>query len=243
LNWLKLTATDLYDFEVQYSEADNNQWETLAENNDHIYNLDLGTTYDLRYRGRCLQPNQFTYLQFTTRCPELAALDVQNLTYNRANVTWSSQYSQVPIIEYSEDSLHWNGVDESGVIFPLVPGKKYHLRGALQCESIHSPFITASFVTPCPQVSMLTVSKITPTSAQARWADESATGSYSITLTSNDGMQATMQASETTFDFENLRPGVEYQISVAPICLGGERQSTARFITICNKPSAWLLTR
>jgi Zn-dependent metalloprotease len=236
LNWLKLTATDLYDFEVQYSEADNNQWETLAENNDHIYNLDLGTTYDLRYRGRCLQPNQFTYLQFTTRCPELAALDVQNLTYNRANVTWSSQYSQVPIIEYSEDSLHWNGVDESGVIFPLVPGKKYHLRGALQCESIHSPFITASFVTPCPQVSMLTVSKITPTSAQARWADESATGSYSITLTSNDGMQATMQASETTFDFENLRPGVEYQISVAPICLGGERQSTARFITICNKP-------
>jgi Zn-dependent metalloprotease len=231
------SSSSLSSFEVQYSLAGKEQWETLSQWFDQITNLLPGTTYDLRFRGRCQYVTEFKYTQFTTLCPKLSGLTITNLTYNKAVVTWESDYTGEAILEYSANNADWNLIDETQTMSPLIPGKQYFLRGKLTCTDINSDFIYTSFTTPCPKATNLNVDSITPSSANVTWFDESNTGSYSLRYSVNThGKEITVETNSTSFNLKTLNPGTQYKVAVAPQCIIENDYTTTIFSTVCYAP-------
>lgn len=232
-----LDAYDYGMFEVQYSLAGKNQWEILPQYVNQITDLMPGTTYDVRFRGRCNVPGDFKYKQFTTQCPKLSTLTISGLSYNRAVAIWTSNYIGDAIIEYSPNNTDWILADETYTMFPLIPGQKYYVRGRLACTNLNSDFIYDSFLTPCPEVTNLKVSSVTPFSAIVNWEDESNTGNYIIKYSiAAGGALTTLETSSTSVYLNDLQPGTEYKISVTPQCIGAKDFSTLVFRTVCYEP-------
>src|SRR5690606_10675411 len=126
------------------SPSGKNEWEAVtlhSYSSGEIMNLAPGTTYELRYRGRCDGPTEFHYLQFTTQCPMLVSITIPTLTYNKAVVKWRSNYGGDAELEYSYDNIVWNPIDESLTLFPLNPGTEYFIRGRMACTDIYSDYI------------------------------------------------------------------------------------------------------
>ena len=236
INNVWLSASNLSSIEVEYSEAGKNQWVMVSQNDNQISNLFPGTTYDLRYRGRCNTPGKFNFIQFTTLCPTLSSITIGDLTFNKAVVNWTSSYVGDAILEYSTDNLNWTLIDETRTLFPLIPGKEYFVRGSLACTNIDSDFIYTSFSTPCPKVSMLTVNAITPFNVTINWADESDTERYSIKYETAIGEMKTIETNLTSFYLDGLTPGTHYTISVAPKCISVKDFTSITFTTLCYAP-------
>jgi Zn-dependent metalloprotease len=236
INNVSLTTYNLSSFEVQYSPAGENQWEILPQYSTQITNLLYGTTYDLRFRGRCYQLSEFRYKQFTTLCPKLSTLNITNITYNKADVSWQSNYAGDAVLEYSTDNVTWNLIDATQTMFPLVPAQKYFVRGALACTSANSDFISTSFTTPCPKVSSFSVDTVTPFSAKINWVDESNTGSYILIYSMPGGTLTTVETSSTSFDLDGLSPGARYTVTVAPQCTALKDFISTTFSTVCYAP-------
>ncbi|WP_185154448.1 M4 family metallopeptidase [Fulvivirga sp. M361] len=230
-----LYAYDLSSMEVQYSEAGKNQWTAVSRYANQMANLLPGTTYDLRYRGRCYTPTNFRYLQFTTLCPAPSELTITSLTFNKAMVS-TNQFVRDAIIEYSTDNTTWTAADETGTLFPLIPGTRYFVRGRLACSDVDSDFLHTSFTTPCPKVSGLITHTITPFSANMTWNDASGTGDYSIKYGPTAGEMKTTSTNATSFYLDDLIPGTQYTVSIAPECMGAKDFSSIAFTTSCYVP-------
>lgn len=236
VNSVSFHAYNLGSFEVQYSVAGKDQWSTLPQNTTQVSNLLHGTTYDVRFRGRCYVPGDFKYRQFTTLCPKLSTLTVSDIEYNRAVVRWTSTHSGNPILEYSEDNASWVMIDETGTMYALTPSTKYFLRGRLACTDINSDFIYTSFTTPCPKVS-LKVDNVTPFDAQIHWIDESASDNYTLTWSMTaGGAVTTVETPLTSFSLDGLSPGTEYTVAVAPECVNAKAFTSIIFRTVCYVP-------
>lgn len=236
INSVDLQAYNLSNFEVQYSPAGLSQWVPVSQYATQITNLLAGTRYDVRFRGRCYTLSEFKYKQFTTLCPNLSTISITDVRYNRAVVSWTSNYSGNVIIEYSADNATWILVDESRTMFPLTPAQKYFVRGRLACTNINSDFIHTSFITPCPEVS-LQVDNVTPFGALISWVDESNTGNYTLTYSkSAGGMAISVETTSTTFHLDGLSPGTEYTVAVAPECISAKAFTSATFSTVCYVP-------
>ncbi len=232
-----INAFNLSSIEVQYSLAGKNQWIVLPQNVSQISNLLPGTTYDLRYRGRCNTPTEFNYKQFSTQCPTLSSLTITDLIYNKAVVSWSSSYTGIAILEYSVDNVTWTLIDETRVMFPLIPGKQYLVRGRLACTDINSEFMYTSLTTPCPKVSLLDANDVTPLSANINWVDESDASSYTLTYSMvADGTVTTVETSSTSFNIDGLNPGTQYTVAVAPQCINTKDFTSTIFSTVCYVP-------
>ncbi|HEX5169135.1 MAG TPA: fibronectin type III domain-containing protein, partial [Cyclobacteriaceae bacterium] len=237
VNDASLTAYNLGSFEVQYSLADNDQWETVPQYSNQIVNLLPGTTYDLRFRGRCYTSAEFNYKQFTTLCPMLSLLNVTDIVYNKATVSWTSNYTGNARLEYSEDNAIWILIDETMTMFPLTPGKKYFVRGRMACTNVDSDFIYTSFTTPCPKASMLSIDTVTPFSARVNWVDESNTNSYTLTYSVTAGGKVTaVETNSTSFNLDGLSPGTQYTVTVAPQCISNKDFTSTTFSTVCYAP-------
>ncbi len=223
---------------MEYSLAGKDQWTIVPQYSNQITNLLPGTTYDLRYRGRwCYIPAEFKYKQFTTLCPKLSTLTITELVYNKAVVSWNSNYAGNAILEYSPDNVTWTIIDETRTMSPLLPGQKYFVRGRMACTDINSDFIQISFNTPCPAVSTLYVDTVTPFSAKINWTDESDTDSYTLTYTlTESGTVTTVQTSSTSFILDGLNPGTQYTVAVAPQCIAAKDFRSTTFSTVCYAP-------
>jgi hypothetical protein len=236
VNSITLIATNLSSFEVQYSEGYEDQWTDVYRYADKISYLLPGTTYDLRYRGRCYTPTEFTYTQFTTLCPALSSLVINDVTYNRAVVSWTSTYEGAVVLEYSDDNITWTQIDETQTMSSLIPGTEYFVRGALTCSDVSSGFIYNSFSTPCPKVSELTVKEITPFSAIINWIDASGTDNYTVRYSATGEEVKTVQTNSMSLHLEDLIPGTYYSVSVAPECIGSQDFTSTTFTTVCFVP-------
>ena len=232
-----ISAYNLGSLEVQYSPAGKDQWIILSQYSNQITNLLPGTTYDLRLRGRCYTPVAFKYMQFTTLCPKLSTLTINELIYNKAVVNWNSNYAGDALLEYSPDNVTWTIIDESRIISPLLPGQNYFVRGRMVCTDNNSDFIQISFTAPCPEVSTLYIDSVTPFSAKINWTDESDTESYTLTYTlSESGTVTTVQTSSTSFLLDGLTPGTQYTVAVAPQCIAVKDFKSTTFSTVCYAP-------
>lgn len=232
-----LNATNYGSFEVQYSLAGKNTWISLPQSVRQITNLLPGTTYDIRFRGRCNSLPPFKMKQFTTRCPQLSALAVSNLAYNRAVVLGVGIPGATVKVEYSIDNINWMLTDATGNLSDLTPGRTYFLRGRLECSSLNSDFIYTTFTTPCPTVSELSVNSITPFAATIMWEDESVTGQYLITYSSDETDDVvSFETNVNTLQLNDLSPGTRYTLAVAPQCLNSEDFTTITFTTVCFEP-------
>lgn len=243
VNTANVNSIYLYNFEVQYSPAGSDQWEILPQNDSQLFNhssqltnLMPGTTYDVRFRGRCNASGAFKHMQFTTLCPNLSNINVTDIRYNSAFVNWSSNYSGAVILEYSADNLNWDPVAENRILSSLQPGHQYFLRGKFDCRDVSSDFIFASFTTDCPEASQLRVENITPFGATFSWADESLTNSYTVTYSiAGDNNATTVETTSTFLILEGLNPGTNYSVSVAPNCVTKHFTFTS-FNTVCYSP-------
>jgi Zn-dependent metalloprotease len=237
VNSVFVYAPDLYNFEVQYSPTGTNQWSTLPQFNNQITNLLPGTAYDIRFRGRCNSTAEFKYKKFTTVCPQLSSLSITDVFYNSAMVLWTSSYTGEVILEYSENNVDWALLDETQIMFPLTPGKKYFVRGRMSCTDINSDFIYTSFTTPCPKVSSLYVDYITPFSARINWVDDSSTDGYILTYSMTPGgTVTTVETSATFFNLDGLHPGTQYTVAIAPKCIAAKDFTSKTFNTVCYAP-------
>lgn len=234
-------AYNLSSIEVQYSQAGKDEWQTLPQvftSSTQIANLLPGTKYEVRYRGRCPSPAGYSYKEFTTLCPNLATISATDVSYNKATVTWTNSYVGTPVLEYSEDEITWTAVSATRILYPLIPGKKYYIRGKLECTDLNSNFISNSFTTPCPKVSSITMDNVTPFTARVNWVDESNTGSYTLTYAmSAGGAMTTIQTNSTYFDIEGLSAGTLYKVSVAPQCIAAKSFASTTFSTVCYSPA------
>lgn len=234
--YASITANNLELFEIQYSPAGEDEYVTLPQYSYHISDLIPGTTYDVRYRGRCSIATDFEYLQFATPCPSLEYLYVASLTYNSAQINWTSYYTGSVILEYSTDQVNWTLVDETQLISPLVPGHEYFVRGAFVCATMQSDFSFTSFTTPCPSVSELLVDDIDPFNAHLTWSDESATGNYIVSYTASGGPANIVTVNSTSLNLAGLNPGTDYYVAVAPQCSGANNFFSTSFRTPCFVP-------
>ncbi len=236
-NSVKISSYAASSFEVQYSPAGEGQWKILPQNVTQISDLLPGTTYDVRFRGRCPRPAEFKYNQFTTLCPKLSTLTITGVIFNRATVNWTTNYTGNVILEYSADNVTWALIDETKTMSSLIPSKQYFVRGRLACTDISADYIYTSFTTPCPKVSMLGVTSITPFSAGINWADESDTDSYTVTYSMTaGGTVTTVETSLTSFNLDGLSPGTQYKVAVAPQCITAKDFTTTIFTTVCYVP-------
>jgi hypothetical protein len=233
-----LYTYDLGSYEMEYSIAGKDQWTMVPIYSNQITDLLPGTTYDLRYRGRwCYTPTEFRHKQFTTLCPHLSALTITELIYNKAVVSWNSNYTGNVILEYSPDNVTWTIIDETRTMSPLVPGQEYFVRGSMVCTDINSDFIKISFITPCPDISTLYIDNVTPFSARINWTDESHTDSYTLTYSlAAGGTVTTVQTSSTFFVLDGLNAGTPYTVAVAPQCIAAKDFTSTTFRTTCYAP-------
>jgi Zn-dependent metalloprotease len=237
INSVNVEAYNLSSFQVQYSQAGKDNWQELSQYSNKIENLLAGTTYDVRFRGRCYNaPSEFKYKQFTTLCPKLATLSFTEVKYNKAIVTWTSNYSGKAVLEYSADNVGWTSIGEDGIVFPLVPGKQYVVRGAFACTNINSDFLSAAFTTPCPKATKLSAEELTPFSTTIVWDDEAATNNYTLTYARTGDLPTTVQTGANFFHLDELFPGGEYSVSVAPYCVMPTEVTVATFSTPCYAP-------
>jgi Zn-dependent metalloprotease len=237
VNNATLYAPDYSSFEIQYSPAGKDQWLTQPWYTYYISNLLPGTTYDLRFHGKCSNvTTEFAYKQFTTQCPQLTSVTTTNIVYNKAQVSWTSNYAGNAILEYSSDNVNWTLIDETLTISSLTPGKQYTVRGRLACTNINSDFKYASFTTPCPKVSMLTVDDITPFSATVNWEDESDTRDYILTFYYLNTAPQRVETALKSFRLDDLNPGTQHSLAVAPQCISNKDFSATSFSTLCYEP-------
>lgn len=222
--------------EVQFSPAKKNQWETMSAINPVIANLNAGTTYDVRYRGRCPQPISFNYIQFTTLCPKLTGMTITDLRFNSAKVNWTGIGSGVVILEYSPDNVTWIQVGPDRVISNLKPAQKYFVRGKMVCTDLTSDLMFTSFTTPCPQVTGLSANAATPFSARIRWSDESNTNNYVLAYEIPGRGSVLTTTRETSFQLNDLNPGTTCAVRVAPECSGSKEFVKIDFTTLCFVP-------
>lgn len=236
INSVTFQAYNLAYLEVQYSIAGKEEWSTLAQNTSQASDLSPGTTYDVRFRGRCYTPADYSYKQFTTACPELSTLTVRDVEYNRAEVGWTSNHSGDVILEYSEDNANWVMIDETGSMYPLAPVTQYFVRGKMACTDIDSDFVYASFTTPCPKVP-LTVDNVTPFAARVQWIGAYGGDNYTLTYSMTaGGTVTTVETSNTSFSLDGLSPGTEYTVAVAPECVSARAFTSLTFSTVCYVP-------
>ena len=105
----------------------------------------------------------------------------------------------------------------------------------MACKDIESEYLFTSFTTPCPRISNIST-ETTPTSADIRWDDESETGTYLIVYSVIPGEIVSATTSDKFFLLDDLNPGTEYSISVAPQCLSKEEYTSKTFTTDCYAP-------
>ncbi len=241
-NSVNAQASDINSFEIEYSPADKNEWIKVPYSNlnfvSPITNLSPGTTYDIRFRGRCNYPTPFNYRKITTLCPTLSSITVTNILFNSAKVNWTSNYTGSALLEYSQDNVNWISIGETQMMSPLLPAREYYVRGKLLCPDRQSEFIYTSFVTPCPKVSNISVEEITPFSAFVKWEDEANIGNYQVNYSpTTGGAGITVQITSTSIQLNKLTPGTNYLVLITPICGGGGNTVPTSFTTICFTPT------
>jgi Zn-dependent metalloprotease len=235
VNKISLYASNLDYFEIQYSIAGENKWNTLPQSATQISNLLPGTSYDLRFRGRCNVSAQFKYKKFTTLCPELSKIAITELHYNKAVVKWTSTYTGNAILEYSADSLTWISLDETNTMSPLTAVSTYYVRGKFACTDSTSNYTYVSFTTPCAKISTLNVEAM-PFNARLNWEDESGTAIYTVTYSRPGGQVTTVETSLKSLDMDGLTPGTQYEVAVAPQCVIAQDFTSITFNSMCYVP-------
>lgn len=232
------SASDLSQFELAYSPAGKNEWIDVRTNqySVQVTNLLPGTIYDVRFRGRCTQLRDYHYVQFSTTCPGLYNIYVNDVTYERASVNWTAYRNGSAVLEYSTDSVTWTHIADEKTLFPLTPNTEYVVRGYVSCNDLNSDYMYALFKTPCPEVTKLGVNMITPFGAMVSWEDHLAIGSYTVTYKSPRMPSKSFETSRTWFEISGLEPGTHYEVSVAPHCTGAKAFKEVEFNTVCYAP-------
>jgi hypothetical protein len=106
----------------------------------------------------------------------------------------------------------------------LLPGTTYSVCVAGNCPGGgQAPPVCTSFTTQvaCPAPTGLTVTNITPTTAQLNFSGPASGTGYTVTLTPQGGPSTTLTASGSPVQLTGLTPGTSYALSVVVSCGAG----------------------
>ena len=187
----------------------------------------LGPAKKYFVRGKMIcsdSESDFSFMTFTTPCPQVAALYVNNITPFSASINWTDDSgSDSFILTYAVPAgSAVKSVETSSTSFELVglsPGTLISVAVAPQCTGSRE-FKAISFTTICFNLVNFSVENVTHTGADLSWDNNFNAVPYSVDYSifgSNKWL--THVTSSTSQMLTNLRPGTKYEARVHITCL------------------------
>ena len=212
--WIKNIETDWYKYEVHRSLDGSSYtlFETITDNNIN-YIIDTGLSVDQNYFYKVKSVDDidnetpFTIAESMTpngnptdgTGPEISDVQSSNLANTSAKITWTTDEVSTSRVEYSIDTSYGSSkivdgyvIDHSVTVLGLDSGTTYNYRvrscdGGSNCTTSSSgTFATTSADSADPNISNITASNITATSATISWETNEETSSF-VEYSSNLG--------------------------------------------------------
>ncbi len=117
-----------------------------------IHDLSPGTTYLVTVAPICINTLNVNTRFFNTECYTPFNVNVHDITYTSASLSWESNYSGAPyLVDYSiTGSNDWTTKETTTtdlVLNDLRPGTSYDIRVHIHCESVTEPFVSTKMET------------------------------------------------------------------------------------------------
>jgi Zn-dependent metalloprotease len=190
------------DFEFEYKQNGYDRWYRITSNSIYV---SADYTYTFRARAKCyLGFTEYYEITFTPECVNTSSFTINSIGPDQVTLYAHDLYSLY--VQYSRaGEEQWFDVAQgSTTILNLMPGTKYDVRYRGRC-SVLSNYKYKSFITACPNLSSLTVTDITFSSAKVNWATQYQ-GNVVIEYSSDNAVWTTLNGQIIT----SLTPGKEY---------------------------------
>jgi hypothetical protein len=231
------------DVTVEYSQDEIN-WIPVSDNT--IFPLVPGKEYFSRAHLSCTDANSdFIFKSFSTSCPKVSMLHVDQVTPFGGQVTWVDESETGSYIlsyhmldaDNGKTTVQTNST--SFQVDDLTPGRRYQVAVAPECLA-EEKFSAVSFTTNCYLPSNVSVDEVTYTTAQLSWSDHLRevpyTVEYSIVGTN---VWHTLQNGSANLLLIELRPGTSYEARVHINCPAGSAFVYVQFQTPIHEETTY----
>lgn len=237
---------------LEYSR-DNIDW-IPADDSGLAFPLEPGTDYVVRGRMACTDiSSDYITTSFTTPCPAVSALRVDELTPFTARVTWNDESATGRYtVTYKSPGSGPSTVQATSTsltLSGLYPGTRYEVSVAPACR-IEQRFISKTFQTVCYSPFALTLGQVTQDKAELSWSDNVGGFPYTVDYTiAGTNAWTTTEVADRAITLQGLTPGTEYEARVYIDCPLESRYAYIRFgtglysqMSIAPNPTAGLVT-
>ncbi|WP_165823819.1 M4 family metallopeptidase [Pseudochryseolinea flava] len=206
---------------LEYSEGNEN-WITIDASGT-MYLLIPGKRYTVRGKFTCANDAAYTTVSFTTPCPSVSNLHVNDITPFTATASWFDQsqtnsYTITYKNNFTGKTSSLETTSTSVTLTDLTPGTAYSLSVAPHCLGQQS-FTNLSFTTVCFSPETLTATAITHTAAKLAWHDDFGGSPYIVRYAATGSDEWIMNTTAaTSMSLSDLRPGTSYDIRVHIEC-------------------------
>jgi hypothetical protein len=249
LSWSAVSGATGYTFEYKLSSS--STWTgttTLTTTSYNLSALSSGLAYDWRVRTTCSSGNSsFAQASFNTSCDNPISLAVNNLGSRSVAVTWSNVSGAVSYTtEYKLSTASvWTGtktVSSNTDTFAVSPGYTYNWRVSTNCSGGVSAFAQATFTAPCVDVTGLTESSISASSAVISWTAISGIlgFAYEYKPSTSSTWSGLVNTSSNSINITGLSSGITYDWRVRSRCAANNSafsQSSFTTTSTCTSPS------
>ncbi|MCI1188520.1 fibronectin type III domain-containing protein [Hymenobacter sp. DH14] len=212
-----------------------------------LTNLTPGTTYTVSLVTTCAASQVSTPITttFTTPFPPCVAvtnLTASNLAPNSATLTFTAASGATSYtVTYTPQGGTAQTQTATGSpvnLASLIPGTLYTATITTSCAgNQNSPAASTTFTTPfppCPAISGLAASNLTPNGATLTFTSAAGATGYTVTYTPQGGTAQTQTATGSPVTLANLIPGTLYTASVVTNC--ASNQASAAVTTTFTTP-------
>jgi hypothetical protein len=228
-------GADMYNVRIRVT---GNSWGGHNSTSSTVYNFSnllSSTDYEYQIRPICSGFfGQWSNTQtFTTNaapsCPQVTGLTNGTIGINSAGVSWSSNGANMYNVRIRVSGNSWGGHNSTtGTVYnftSLLPSTDYEYQIRPICSGFFGQWSnTQSFTTnaspSCPLVTGLANGLINPTNATINWTPNGAT-SYNVRIRlDGNSWGGHNSTTGSTYTFNYLTAGNDYQYQVRPICSG-----------------------
>jgi hypothetical protein len=164
---------------------------------------------------------EYSYISFTTPCPAVSTLFVDDVSPFSARVNWTDELARGNYyLSYTVNGtlITVETSSTSVILEGLSPGTQYSISVAPVCNSPGN-FTSVSFNTVCYVPFDLSVNAKTYTEAELSWEDDFGVLPYSVDYSIyGSNYWLTTQTSSTNIGLSALRPGTKYEVRVHINC-------------------------